>query len=129
MVKYLIYLDYAATNPVDSAVLEAMLPYFEEVYGNAASFTHLHGELASKAVKEAKSRIAELKSTETNEIYFISGATESINMAIKGIFQAYNTIGNHIITVKTERKAVMDTCNHLEEIGADVMYLKLTAIA
>lgn len=102
-----------------------MLPYFKEVYGNAASSTHLQGKLASKAVKDAKSQVAELISAETNEVYFTSGATESINLAIKGVFQAYNNKGKHIITVKTEHKAVLDTCNYLEEIGADITYLNV----
>ena len=125
MVKYPIYLDYAATTPVDPTVLEAMLPYFKWVYGNAASSTHQHGELAGKAVKDAKSQIAELISAETNEIYFTSGATESINLAIKGVFEAYKNEGNHIVTVKTEHKAVLDTCGYLEEIGADITYLNV----
>src|SRR5690606_35048185 len=118
-----IYLDYAATTPLDPRVLEAMLPYFTDVYGNAASASHLHGESAMKAVQKARRQVAELINAEDDEIIFTSGATEAINLAIKGVYQSYRHKGNHIITVKTEHKAVLDTCNYLEEIGAEVTYL------
>ena len=118
-----IYFDYAATTPTDSAVLDEMLPYFSEVYGNASSSTHLHGDLARKAVKKAQTQIADLIFAEPDEIYFTSGSTESINLAMKGVFEAYKRNGNHILTTKTEHKAVLDTCGHLEEIGAEVTYL------
>ncbi|MEQ8683294.1 MAG: cysteine desulfurase family protein [Cyclobacteriaceae bacterium] len=118
-----IYFDYAATTPTDSRVLKEMLPYFSQIYGNAASSTHLQGADAKKAVKRAQNQIAELISAEPKEIYFTSGSTESINLAIKGVFELSNKKERHIITVKTEHKAVLDTCNYLEGLGADVTYL------
>ncbi len=121
--NYPIYFDYAATTPTDSTVLEEMLPYFTKVFGNASSSTHLHGDFARNAIRKAQKQIAELISADPNEIYFTSGSTESINLAMKGIFDAYKKNGNHIITTKTEHKAVLDTCGYLEEIGAEVTYL------
>lgn len=118
-----IYLDYAATTPVDRRVLEAMLPYFTEHFGNAASTTHLHGETARKAVEKGRQQVADLINAQAEEIIFTSGSTESINMALKGIFWANSGKRRHIITVKTEHKAVLDTCAWLEEIGAEVTYL------
>jgi cysteine desulfurase len=118
-----LYLDYAATTPIDSKVLEVMLPYFTDIYGNAASATHHHGERAWKAVQKARAQVASLIKAEDDEIIFTSGATEAINLALKGIFQANKHKGKHIITVKTEHKAVLDTCAFLEEIGAEVTYL------
>ena len=117
-----IYLDYAATTPVDPRVLEAMLPYFTEHYGNPASH-HMHGEYAKRAVDVAKEQIAALVNTEAEEVIFTSGATEAINMAIKGLYLANYERRSRIITVKTEHKAVLDTCAYLEEQGADVVYL------
>ena len=117
-----IYLDYAATTPVDPRVLEAMLPYFTEHYGNPASH-HTHGEYAKRAVDVAKEQIAGLVNTEAEEVIFTSGATEANNMAIKGLYLANYERRSRIITVKTEHKAVLDTCAYLEELGADVVYL------
>ena len=118
-----IYFDYAATTPTDSIVLEEMLPYFTQVYGNASSSTHLHGDAAKKTIKKAQGQIAELISSEPEEIYFTSGSTESINLAIKGIFESITKKEKHIVTVKTEHKAVLDTCSYLESVGVDVTYL------
>ncbi|TSE04050.1 cysteine desulfurase family protein [Aquimarina algiphila] len=121
-----LYLDYASTTPINKKVLDEMLPYFEDIYGNAASMTHKYGDLAKKAVLKAQSRIANLIVAEAEEIYFTSGATESINLALKGIYQANKKNGNHIITVKTEHKAVLDTCSYLEDVGADITYLDVS---
>ncbi len=118
-----LYLDYAATTPVDPRVLEAMLPYFTEHFGNAASTTHIHGEIARKAVENGRQQVAGLINARPEEIIFTSGSTESINMALKGLFWANSGKRRHIITVKTEHKAVLDTCAWLEEIGAEVTYL------
>lgn len=117
-----IYLDYAATTPVDPRVLAEMLPYFTEHYGNPASH-HAHGEYAKRAVDAAKEQIASLVNTEAEEVIFTSGATEAINLAIKGLYLANYERRSRIITVKTEHKAVLDTCAYLEELGADVVYL------
>ena len=117
-----VYLDYAATTPVDPRVLEEMLPYFTEHYGNPASH-HTHGEHAKRAVDVAKEQIASLVNTEAEEVIFTSGATEAINLAIKGLYLANYERRSRIITVKTEHKAVLDTCGYLEELGADVVYL------
>lgn len=118
-----IYLDYASTTPVDPRVLEVMLPYFSEKFGNPASTTHLHGEEAKQAVDKAQKQVADLINAEPEEIIFTSGSTESINMALKGCYWANKSKSKHIITVKTEHKAVLDTCAWLEEIGAEVTYL------
>ncbi|MCW3103343.1 MAG: IscS subfamily cysteine desulfurase [Bacteroidetes bacterium] len=118
-----IYLDYNATTPVDKRVLEAMLPYFSETFGNAASRTHGFGWLADDAVKTARKQVAELINCLDQEIVFTSGATEAINLAIKGVWENYKTKGKHIITVRTEHKAVLDTCAALEKKGAEITYL------
>jgi cysteine desulfurase len=120
-----IYLDYAATTPVDPRVLDVMLPFFTEDFGNAASASHTHGERAMRAVKMARRQVADLINAQENEIVFTSGATEAINLALKGAYQNYKHKGNHIITVVTEHKAVLDTCDYLEEIGADITYLSV----
>lgn len=114
----MIYLDYNATTPCDPAVLEAMLPYFSEQFGNAASRTHPYGWIADEAVKKAREQVAALIGAESGEIIFSSGATESCNLAIKGVFENYASKGNHIITCGTEHKAVLDTCSSLEKRGA-----------
>lgn len=119
----LIYLDYNATTPVDKRVLETMLPYFSEKFGNAASKTHPAGWTASRAVDEARVQISTLINCDPQELVFTSGATEAINLAIKGIFAAYASKGKHIVTVATEHKAVLDTCKYLETLGAEVDYL------
>ena len=118
----LIYLDYASTTPIDKEVLDTILPYFGNIYGNASS-THGVGDLANKAVIESQLNISNLIGSGKEEIYFTSGATESINLALKGGYLENKERGNHIITIKTEHKAVLDTCLYLESIGADVTYL------
>lgn len=118
-----IYLDYNATTPVDKRVLEAMLPYFYEKFGNASSKTHSYGWKAAEAVEQARAHVAALINCEQEEIVFTSGATESINIALKGVYETYSTKGNHIITVATEHKAVLDCCRSLEKKGAQVTYL------
>lgn len=119
----MIYLDYNATTPVDPLVLESMLPYFTEKFGNAASRTHAFGWIADEAVELARERVASLIKAEKNEIVFTSGATESINLGLKGVFEAYKKKGNHIVTIATEHMAVLDTCKHLEMNGAQITYL------
>jgi len=120
-----IYLDYNATTPVDEEVLQTMLPYFTQKFGNAASSTHLLGLQAKDAVESARANIANTIHCESQEIIFTSGATEAINLAIKGVFNVYQTKGNHIVTVETEHKAVLDTCKYLEKKGAQITYLKV----
>lgn len=122
--KYPIYLDYNATSPVDPRVLEAMLPYFTEHFGNAASRSHLLGWTAKDAVETAREQIAELLQANAKEIVFTSGATEANNLALKGVFESIFPQKNHIITVLTEHKAVLDVCLHLEKFGAEITYLQ-----
>lgn len=121
----MIYLDYNSTTPVDERVLAEMLPFFTEHFGNASSNTHALGWYAQGAIEKARQQVADFIGAESSEIIFTSGATEAINMALKGVFEAYQTKGNHIITCKTEHKAVLDTCAYLEEKGAIVTYLNV----
>jgi cysteine desulfurase len=121
--KYPIYMDYNAATPLDKEVLEAMLPYMTDHFGNAASRFHAYGWKAAEAVSIARQQVADLLGASEKEIVFTSGATESVNLAIKGVYEAFSRKGNHIITVATEHKAVLDTCQHLEELGAEVTYL------
>lgn len=123
--KDLIYLDYNATSPVDKRVLDSMLPYFSEKFGNASSRTHAFGWVADDAVKTARKQVAGLINCLDQEIVFTSGATEAVNLAIKGVWDNYQIKGKRIITVKTEHKAVLDTCSHLEKKGAEVYYLSV----
>jgi cysteine desulfurase len=125
--KLPIYLDNHATTPVDPRVLDAMLPYFKELFGNAASRNHSFGWEAEEAVEKARKQIASLIGATAKEIVFTSGATESNNLAIKGVAQMYAERGNHIITAASEHKAVLDTCKHLEKDGCRVTYLPLKA--
>lgn len=118
-----VYLDYNATTPCDARVLETMLPYFTQKFGNAASRSHTFGWQAEAAVDEARAQVAQLLGADPTEMVFTSGATEAVNLAIKGVYETYSQKGNHIITVKTEHKAVLDTCKHLEKLGAEVTYL------
>lgn len=127
MVKLPIYLDNNATTPMDPRVLEAMLPYFVEKFGNAASRNHPFGWVAEEAVDYAREQISKLIGCSEKEIIFTSGATESNNLAIKGVFEMYQSKGNHIITVTTEHKAILDTCHHIEKQGAEVTYLEVGA--
>ncbi|MDO7876240.1 IscS subfamily cysteine desulfurase [Hymenobacter sp. ASUV-10] len=123
MLKLPIYLDNNATTPLDPRVLEAMMPYLTDVFGNAASRNHPFGWAAEEGVDYAREQISALINCDPKEIIFTSGATESDNLGIKGVFEMYAQKGNHVITCTTEHKAVLDTCKHLEKLGGRVTYL------
>ena len=123
MLKLPVYLDNNATTPMDPRVLETMIPYFTENFGNAASRNHPFGWAAEEAVDYAREQVAALIGADPKEIIFTSGATEGDNLGIKGVYEMYASKGNHIITVTTEHKAVLDTCKHIEKMGGDVTYL------
>jgi cysteine desulfurase len=125
MLKLPVYLDHNATTPCDPRVVEAMIPYFTESFGNAASRNHPFGWKAEEAVDYAREQVAKLIGADPKEIIFTSGATEADNLAIKGIYEMYAQKGNHIITCNIEHKAVLDTCKHLEKEGAEVTYLQV----
>ncbi len=122
-----IYLDAHATTPVDQRVLDAMLPYFTESFGNPATNTHVYGWEASAAVKNSREVIASIINATPEEIVFTSGATEANNLAIKGVAEAYFNQGKHIITVVTEHRAVLDPCAYLETLGFEVTYLTVAS--
>ncbi len=125
--KRLIYLDHNATTPCDPRVVEAMLPYFTEKFGNAASRSHEFGWVAEEAVDYAREQVAALIEVDPREVIFTSGATESDNLALKGAFEMYARKGKHLITVKTEHKAVLDSCRRIEKMGGEVTYLDVDA--
>lgn len=125
MLKLPIYLDHNATTPCDPRVVEAMVPYFTQNFGNAASRNHPFGWQAEEAVDYAREQVAKLIGADPKEIIFTSGATEGDNLAIKGVFEMYASKGNHIITCNIEHKAVLDTCRHLEKEGAEITYLNV----
>lgn len=123
MEKRLIYLDNNSTTPTDPRVVDTMLPYFFQHHGNAASRSHPFGWVAEEAVDYAREQVASLLDVDSKEIIFTSGATESDNLALKGVFEMYSRKGNHIITTKTEHKAVLDSCTRIEKMGGEVTYL------
>lgn len=122
-----IYFDNNATTPCDPRVVDTMIPYFTNQFGNAASRNHSFGWAAEEAVDYAREQVAALIGADPKEIIFTSGATEGDNLAIKGVFEMYASKGNHIITTTIEHKAVLDTCKHLEKQGAEVTYLEVDA--
>ena len=121
----MIYMDYQATTPVDPAVLEAMLPYFTEQFGNAASRQHRFGWVAQEAVERARGQVAALIGADAKEIVFTSGATEANNLALKGLAEVGAPDRDHFVTVVTEHKAVLDTCKHLDVAGCRTTYLSV----
>jgi cysteine desulfurase len=123
MLKFPIYLDYSATTPVDPRVAQAMIPWLTEHFGNPASRSHAYGWEAEKAVEDAREQVAALVNADAKEIIWTSGATESNNLAIKGAAQFYKGKGKHLITLKTEHKAVLDTFRELERQGFEATYL------
>lgn len=126
MVKVPIYMDYHATTPLDRRVLERMMPYLTDTFGNAASRSHSFGWAAEEAVEYARDQVAKLIGASGKEIVWTSGATESSNLAIKGVAEFYKDKGNHIVTLQTEHKATLDACKRLERQGYDVTYLPVS---
>jgi cysteine desulfurase len=122
-IKRPVYMDSHATTPVDPRVLETMLPFFSETFGNAGSIDHIYGAVAADAVKRAREQCAHILNAHSEEIIFTSGATESDNIAILGVAEQYAAKGDHIITCVTEHKAVLDTCKHLQKTGKSVTFL------
>lgn len=120
-----IYLDNNSTTPCDPRVVDAMVPYFHELHGNAASRSHPYGWEAEEGVDYARDQVAKLLDVDAKEIIFTSGATESDNLALKGVFEMYSRKGNHIITLETEHKAVLDSCKRIEKMGGQVTYLSV----
>ena len=125
--KRKIYLDNNATTPIDPVVLDAMMPYFKEKFGNAASRNHPFGWEAEEAVEKARKTIAESLNCRAREIVFTSGATEAINLAIRGVSDQWIEKGRHIVTQVTEHKAVLDTCKSMEKRGWEVTYLTVAS--
>src|SRR5438477_6563428 len=125
MLNLPVYLDNNATTPCDPRVVEAMIPYFTQQFGNATSRNHVFGWQAEEAVNYAREQVAKLIGAEPREIVFTSGATEADNLALKGVFETYAGKGNYIITCNIEHRAVLDPCHHLEKQGADITYLKV----
>ena len=125
MLNLPIYLDHNSTTPCDPRVVEAMLPYFTQAFGNAASRDHSFGWAAEEAVDLAREQVAQLIGAEPKEIVFTSGATEADNLALKGVFEMYAGKGRHIITCNIEHKAVLDSCHHIEKQGGEITYLKV----
>src|ERR1700712_3177231 len=125
MLQFPIYLDNNATTPCDPRVVDTMIPYFTNHFGNAASRNHSFGWEAEEAVDYAREQIAKLIGADPKEIILTSGATEGDNLAIKGVYEMYAAKGNHIITCTTEHKAVLDTCKHIEKSGGEVTYLNV----
>lgn len=119
----MIYLDHNSTTPCDETVLQQMLPWFSQKFGNAGSRNHPFGWEAEEAVTQARQQLADLLFIEPQELIFTSGATEAVNLALKGIYERYYQKGNHIITLRTEHKAVLDTCERIEKMGGEVTYL------
>ncbi len=128
MSTYPIYFDYNATTPCDPQVVEAMLPFFSQHFGNASSKDHSHGWYAEDAVSQAREQVASLIGADAKELIFTAGATESINLAIQGLAKKQVSRGKHIITVATEHKAVLDVCAYLQEQGYDITYLAVDAM-
>ena len=120
-----IYMDYGATTPCDPRVVDAMIPWLREHFGNPASRSHAWGWEAEEAVEKARGHVADLIGADPREIVWTSGATESINLALKGAANFYKTRGKHIVTVKTEHKAVLDTVRELERQGFEATYLEV----
>ncbi len=125
--QFPIYLDNNSTTPCDPRVVDAMVPFFTQNFGNAASRNHQFGWVAEEAVDYAREQVAQLIGADPKEIIFTSGATEGDNLGIKGVFEMYASKGNHIITATTEHKAVLDTCKHIEKAGGEVTYLEVKA--